>query len=229
MHAVAVAQSPTISNFFRAMDKELNEEAFNAFLSWLVPDREEAGKKYEAMRYRVILMLECRGCTRADEDCDEAFNRFIKRLPELRDTYVGDPAPYICVIARNVHLEHIRKEHLQLPDDFDIPVDKHNGEPDELEELMHECLDKCLDEFDQTNRKLLLDYYEEEKQAKINFRKKLAKSMGIAANALRLRIHRLRGALELCMNKCIETKVPSEIKQTQNPFEIGGARAPSRR
>lgn len=211
------------------MDKELNEEAFNAFLSWLSSDRDEAGRKYESMRYRVIIMLECRGCTRADEDCHEAFNRFINRLPELRHTYVGDPVPYVCVIARNVHLEHIRKENVPLPDNFDLPADNHNKEePDELEELMHECLDKCLDEFEPTNRKLLLEYYEEEKQAKINFRKKLASSMGIAANALRIRIHRLRKTLELCMNECLGANVPPEIKQTQNPFEIGGAGAPSR-
>jgi DNA-directed RNA polymerase specialized sigma24 family protein len=211
------------------MDKELNEEAFNVFLSWLSSDRDEAGKKYEQMRCRIIIMLECRGCTRAEEDCDEALDRFGKRLPEIRDTYQGDPLPYVCVIARNVHLEHLRKENLPLPDDFDkVAPDGHRDETDELEERMHECLDKCLDEFDPTNRKLLLDYYEEEKQAKINFRKRLATSMGIAANALRLRVHRLRRSLETCMDKCLAPTASSETKQSQNPYVTGGAGAPSR-
>jgi DNA-directed RNA polymerase specialized sigma24 family protein len=191
------------------MDMEPNEDRFNPFLSWLSSDREEAGRKYEDMRRRLIFMLECRGCNRAEEIADVALDRFMKRLPEIRDTYQGDPVSYLCVIARNVHLEYTRKPEQPLPDNIDkIPDDEDN--PDEFEELMHECLERCLKEFDLTNRKLLLAYYEEEKQAKINFRKSLAKNMGIAGNALRLRVHRLRRALELCMNNCLGVREPAK-------------------
>ena len=191
------------------MDKEPDEDRFNLFLSWLSSDRDEAGRKYVDMRRRLIFMLECRGSNRAGEIADEALDRFIKRLPEIRDTYKGDPVPYVCVIARNVQLEFNRKQEQPLPENIDtIPID--NEEPDELEEHMHECLEKCLNEFDLTNRKLLLAYYEEEKQAKIDFRKTLAKTMGIAGNALRLRVHRLRRTLELCMNECLGVDVPAK-------------------
>lgn len=191
------------------MDKEPDEDRFNLFLSWLSSDRDEAARKYEDMRRRVIIMLECRGCNRAEEIVDEAFDRFVKRLPEILETYQGDPVRYLCVIARNVHLEYMRKQEQPLPDNIDkIPTD--GDEPDELEELMHECLERCLNEFDPTNRKLLLAYYEEEKQAKINFRKTLAKTMGIAGNALRLRVHRLRRTLEMCLNECLGANVPAK-------------------
>ena len=191
------------------MDKEPREDSFNLFLSWLSSDRDEAGRKYEDMRRRLIFMLECRGCNRAEEIADEAFDRFMKRLPEMRDTYQGDPVPYLCVIARNVHLEYTRKPEQPLPDNIDkIPLDE--DEPDELKEHMHECLEECLNKFEPTNQKLLLAYYEEEKQAKIDFRKTLAKSMGIAGNALRLRVHRLRRTLELCMNDCLGIDAPAK-------------------
>jgi DNA-directed RNA polymerase specialized sigma24 family protein len=183
-------------------DWELTEESFNFFLSWLSSDRDAAGKKYEDIRRRLIVVLHARGCARAEEAADESINRFIRRLPELGKTYKGDPVPYLCAIARNVHLEISRKELDSLPDNFDelFPED---GDTDKLKELIHGCLETCLNEFDSDNRQLLLDYYKEDRQAKINFRKQLAGTMGIGANALRLKLHRLRVKLQSCLNHCL--------------------------
>ena len=192
-------------------DWELTEESFSFFLSWLSTDRDAAGKKYEDIRRRLIVMLHSRGCARAEEAADESINRFIRRLPELSDSYVGDPVPYLCVIARHVHLEFIKREPETLPDDADQRF-LEDKEDDELEELMHGCLDRCLNEIDSGSRDLLLDYYKEDKQAKINFRKKLAAKMGIATGALRLKLHRLRVRLECCMNNCLGDETAAETK-----------------
>src|SRR5215216_7136658 len=102
------APKPKPFSIYRTMAKEPDEDRFNLFLSWLSSDRDEAARKYEDMRRRVIIMLECRGCNRGDEIADEAFDRFVKRLPEILETYQGDPVRYLCVIARNVHLEYMR-------------------------------------------------------------------------------------------------------------------------
>src|ERR1041384_4577140 len=91
-------------------DWELTETSFNFFLSWLSTDRDAAGKKYEDIRRRLIVMLQSRGCVRAEEAADESINRFIRRLPELSEQYEGDPVPYLCVIARRVHVELIKKD-----------------------------------------------------------------------------------------------------------------------
>src|SRR5215510_7361384 len=138
-------------------DWELTEESFNFFLSWLSTDRDAAGKKYEDIRRRLIVMLHSRGCGRAEEAADESINRFIRRLPELSEQYEGDPVPYLCVIARRVHLEMIRKEPDALPENFDKPLAE-DKETDEQETLMHGCLERCLNGFDETSRELLLDY-----------------------------------------------------------------------
>lgn len=189
---------------------ELTEESFNLFLSWLAPDRDTAGKKYEDIRRRLIIMLDSRGCTGSEEVADETINRFIRRLPEMIDTYTGDPVPYLCVIARHVHLEyldHLKKQGQPLPENLAESLPAERGS-DDLENRLHECLEKCLDGLDSKSRELVLDYYQEERQAKIAFRKKLAKRMGIAANALRIRMHRLRTALESCINDCLGPTCP---------------------
>ena len=193
-------------------DWELTEESFNLFLSWLSKDRDTAGRKYEDIRRRLIVMLQARGCPRPGEAADEAINRFIRRLPEMIDTYQGDPAPYICVIARNVHREIIRSDPVLLDEtDWDaitriVPDD----DDDDDEERVDECLQRCLNKLESKHRELVLSYYENDKQAKIDFRKQLAKAMGIAANALRIRVHRIRTTLEACLDECLGPEAPTK-------------------
>lgn len=183
-------------------DWELTEESFNLFLHWLSEDRDTAGQKYEVLRHRLIAILEARRCVQAAEVSDEAINRFIKRLPELIETFKGDPLPYILVIARNVQYEIDKKPSVPLPDNLDDLADNHE-DPDEEDELIYNCLDSCLGKLDAKSRKLLLDYYRDDNFGKIDFRKRIARRLGIAANALRLRTHRLRNIVHACMNDCL--------------------------
>jgi len=186
---------------------ELTEESFNFFLSWLSVDRDAAGRKYEDIRHRVSRILECRGCTEAEDVTDEAINRFIRRLPELIETFKGDPFPYILVIARNVQLEKDKKQTLPLPENMDeVPADP--VEIDDIDQVVHDCLDRCLNQLESRSRNLLLDYYLNDKQEKIDFRKRLAKQLGIAVSALRLRVHRLRTNLHTCLNNCLGNEAP---------------------
>ena len=67
-----------------------------------------------------------------------------------------------------------------------------------------ECLEQCLDELSSDSRKLVLEYYQHEKHAKIHHRRRLADELGIAANALRIRAHRMRRALRECVHNCLE-------------------------
>jgi len=184
-------------------DWELTEESFNLFLSWLSEDRDTAGKKYEDIRRRLIIVLEARRCLHPGEVADEAINRFIRRLPELIETFEGEPLPYILVIARNIQHESDRKQTTSLPDNIDTLLTT-TGETDEPTDCIHECLDECLGKLDLDSRNLLLDYYQNDKQEKIHFRKTLAKQLGIAANALRLRMHRLRRIVHECMDNCLQ-------------------------
>ena len=185
---------------------QLTEDAFNLFLSWLDQDRDVAGKKYESIRRRLVVLFDSRGCSISEELADQTLNRFIRRLPAVCDS-LSDPIPYLLVIASNLHLEYREKLLLPLPENLsDIPA----AANDETKERMHDCLESCLQKLEAGNRALVLDYYQENKQAKIDFRKDLAKRWGLTTNALRIKMHKLRVSLHKCLEVCLES-VASEM------------------
>jgi RNA polymerase sigma factor (sigma-70 family) len=176
----------------------LTQETFDALLAWLDPDRNEAGQKYEDIRTRLIKIFHCRGCYEAEDLADETINRVTKKLREIESTYIGDRRLYFYGVANRVHLEYLRKPSAALPPP---PVKA----PEEVEETEREyaCLEHCLQKLTPENRELVLQYYQDEKRAKIDHRKKLAEKLGIALNALRIRAHRIRLTLEQCVHECM--------------------------
>jgi DNA-directed RNA polymerase specialized sigma24 family protein len=158
-------------------------------------------------------MFDGRGCTRSEELADKALNSFIRRLPALLDSYADDhnPIAYLYTVARRLYVEYVEKQPAPLPDDFEQsrPAE---AAPDESEEHLYECLEECIGRLDPQCREMVLDYYEGEKQAKIDFRKRLALRRGIALNALRIKVHRIRRTLEECLDNCLGTTLPSETK-----------------
>jgi DNA-directed RNA polymerase specialized sigma24 family protein len=180
-------------------DWVLTPESFTALLAWLHPDRNEAGKKYEDIRRRLIKIFTCRGCCESEDLADESINRVISRVEDLADTFTGDPALYFYGVANKVHQEYVRRRPVPAPP---MVID----EQDNLEE-QSACLDKCMEKLTPANRQLVVQYYQEEKRAKIEHRKQLADQMGIALNALRIRAHRIRSALQLCVQTCLQEMI----------------------
>lgn len=178
------------------MSNELNLESFNSFLTWLDGDRDSAAEKYEALRARLISYLNRRRCAESEKLADDALNILMRRLPDLRGK-IDDPLPYLKVVARHLYTEHITRQHLPLPENFHRLLATEEGGDEE--ERMVESLDECLRHLDREERELFLDYYEREKQEKIDFRKELAEQRGITANALRLRIYKIRSQLRQCI------------------------------
>src|SRR6185295_11350375 len=91
---------------------ELNQESFEALLRWLHSDREQAGKRYEQIRGRLIKIFGSRGCAEPDVLADEAINRVAKRVEEISQTYEGDPALYFYGVANKIYMEQLRKQKL---------------------------------------------------------------------------------------------------------------------
>jgi DNA-directed RNA polymerase specialized sigma24 family protein len=170
------------------------QEDFDRLLSWLDPDRDRAGEHYERIRRKLILILASHGWPSPEEMTDACIDRVITKLPEIEQEYKGLPEFYFYRVANFIELEWPRKER-----PFEIPPV--NGSS-EVEEWL-ECLDRCLDSLPEASRKLVLEYYQHEKKAKIDHRAALAQKMGIAANALRIRAHRIRQHLEKCVLGCL--------------------------
>jgi len=174
----------------------LTQESFDALLAWLDPSREEAGRQYEDIRVRLIKIFICRGCNESEDLADETINRVSNKLHKIRATYEGARAPYFYGVAHKVYLEYRRRPPTPL-----LPP---RSDDSELMEQVHACLEKCIENLAPDNRRLVRKYYQGEKTAKIIRRKKLADSLGIALNALRIRAHRLRGTLQECVEGCLE-------------------------
>lgn len=172
----------------------MTQEAFDALLAWLDPERERAGKRYEDIRRRLVKIFAYRGCREPEDLADETINRVAKRVGEIAGTYSGDPSLYFYGVANKVHHESLRKK---LPPPLPPP------EPSQEIELEYECLELCMGTLNADSRELVLQYYHGEKRARIERRRAMAERLGIPLNALRIRAHRLRVALRDCVNDCL--------------------------
>ena len=173
----------------------LTQELFDELLSWLNPDRELAGQEYEDIRRRLIKLFTCRHCLEPEDLTDETINRVANKVKAIKEHFVGPRAPYFYAVANKVHLEYLRSKPEPVP-----PPRPHNAEDIEME---YACLEQCMEQQSPANRKLVLEYYRGEKRAKIDHRRGLAEQYGIALNALRIRAHRIRTALQECVENCI--------------------------
>lgn len=187
---------------------EPTAEVFDQFLAWLDPDRECAGQRYEHIRHTLIIIFRSRGCLNCEELADETINRVIRRVPEIAPTYVGDPVRYFCAVAHKLHLEYglrLSKQPVSLEVvAADLPAPLVSTAQDE--EFEYACLERCLEKLPPEQRELILQYYQETKQAKIDYRKSLAERLGIALNALRIRAYRIRNELQTCLKACLEQR-----------------------
>lgn len=172
----------------------LTQEAFDALLGWLDPDRERAAKRYEEIRRRLIRFFTGRKCAAAEDLADETMNRVARKVQEGL-VYVGDTAPYFYAVAHKVYLEHVKKKPHVPP-----PPPPRNAEEAERE---HSCLDLCLERLQPRSRELIREFYQEEKGTKIEHRKRLAERLGLSMNALRIQAYRIRQVLLECVRQCL--------------------------
>jgi DNA-directed RNA polymerase specialized sigma24 family protein len=172
----------------------LTQEAFDALLDWLNPEREQAGKRYEDIRRRLVKIFMYRGCQEPEELADETINRVARKVVEIAGTYSGDPALYFYGVANKIHQESLRKRRTQ-------PSPPPPPEPGPEQE--YECLELCMEALSAHSRELVLQYYQDDKSAKIEQRRKLAERLDIPINALRIRAHRIRAALRDCVTDCL--------------------------
>jgi DNA-directed RNA polymerase specialized sigma24 family protein len=174
------------------------KELFEALLEWLEADREKAGQRYEVIRAGLIRMFISNGLSDAEHCADETIDRVIKRLSEIRTTYVGDPAKYFHGVARNVIREARRRKEVLtdvLPDP--LPPDRDTTDTSE-------CLSRCLGLLSPDKQEFILDYHLYKGHAKIEHHRQMADELSISEGALRTRAHHLRVSLEKCVLECID-------------------------
>ena len=175
----------------------ITKELFDALLEWLDPDPDAAGRRYEAIRAGLVRMFVSKGISDAGHSADEAMDRVMKRLPEIRGSYVGDPAKYFHGVARNLIREAMRGKEVAT----EVMPERLAREPDISD--TSECLSKCLRQLPRDKQELILDYHLYQGKAKIEHHRQMASELAISEGALRTRAHHLRVSLEKCVLECI--------------------------
>jgi RNA polymerase sigma factor (sigma-70 family) len=188
--------------------RNISEEDFEALLGWLGPSRETAGTRYETIRRSLIKIFQWRGFDDAENMADETMDRVARNVKRIQPTFTGDPTPYFYNVGNKLMMECGRRRLLQVP--LEESTTKLASEEqvrlialEDSDEAEYECLDQCLQKLKPDERALILSYYQENKQAKIDHRKVMAEEMGIDLNALRVRVYRIRARLEKCIEDCL--------------------------
>lgn len=184
----------------------LTQEALDKLLACLDADRDQAARKYENIRRKLIKHFECRGCYSPEDQADETINRVARRIYEGQEIWAYDPASYFYGVARNILREYWGSPEREFSPLESLPPMAHPSE-DALKQKQKEAerlslerrlaiLERCLQDLSPENRQIIISYYQGERGERIENRKRLAVSLGLPTNALRIRAHRIREKLE---------------------------------
>ena len=188
----------------------ITPEPFDALLAWLDSDRDIAGRKYETIRTGLIRIFVSKGFNDAEDLADETITRVVKRLSEIGDSYVGEPARYFHGVARNITLEARRRREIATDVSLVASIRITNKSD------QYECLMRCLKFLSAQKRELILDYHLYEGRDKIELHRRMARELGISEGALRGRAHHIRDELEKCVLQCSQS-LSMEQKVSQQP------------
>ena len=197
--------------FERRGEWTLSKAALQRLLNWLEGGANSDGHAYVEMRRRLRDYFGRKNCHTPDDLADETLTRVARRLEEEGITRDETPARYCYIVARFVFLEHLRETkahpmvtHVSgdIAPQLSAPSAADSAEAAGARESLLDCLQKCLQELDPLNRRIITRYYIGSARVKIDNRRALAESLGLSANALTIRACRIRTRLEACVRRC---------------------------
>jgi RNA polymerase sigma factor (sigma-70 family) len=200
------ASQKVLRNYFKRW--ATTKEALDRLLNWLDADAELAGRKYQQIHSALSAVFRKHGFADAEGLADEAILRVIRKLPQIQETFSGNPSLYFAGVARRICQESRRQDNFSRKVYGDYQYHQqvadlvHSQEPGD--DQQERCFKLCLENLKPDDRDLLLAYYEGEKREKIDFRKFLAKRFGVTAGNLRVRRFRIYNSLVNCIEECME-------------------------
>lgn len=187
-----------------ARDSAIPPESFDEILAWLNSDRDLAATIYVQLRHDLTKIFTWNHCPDPEGLTDEVFDRVAKKVHDLRRTFVGDPRLFFYGVARNLIKEIPKRLKTQVPLDVTEPVSDPLSDEEDTVAMREDCLGRCLQKLSEQKRELILAYYAKEKLAKIEYRTELARRLGISVETLRVKVYRIRGTLEECIERCLD-------------------------
>lgn len=187
-----------------ARDPVIPPKSFDEILDWLNPDRDEAANIYVQLRADLTKIFAWNRCADPDGLTDEVLDRVARKVHAVRPNFEGDPKLFFYGVARNLIKESPKRLKKQVSIEGTDLAAPDSAVEDESAIMREECLHSCLQKLSAEKRELVLSYYAKEKQAKIDHRTEMARQMGLSVETLRVRLHRIRGVLEKCIERCLD-------------------------
>jgi DNA-directed RNA polymerase specialized sigma24 family protein len=183
-------------------------EGFDELLEALDTNRDRAADIYLRLRERIERFFEWRNCEDTQELADIVFDRTAKKIVDGEK--LKSIEAYCVSVAKFVLLEDRRRafRREELEENSSTISGRANEAdliPDGQAALRHLCLERCLGELAMDDKRLLIGYFDTDQQTMIPKRKRLAESLGITTNSLRIRVFRLRSKVGACTRKCCES------------------------
>lgn len=189
---------------------ELTQAAFARLLSWLDEGTDSGGERYLEMRRRLHAWFDRKACPNPEALADETLNRVARRLTQAGTITGATPAQFCYITAKYVWLESLRQPQNTPLTEVELQQRPAVRSDAPEREARFACLEACLARLAQAERTLLLRYFTGEERTKIAQRQHLATELKISANALSLRVFRLRARMEQCVRDCLAKSAKSE-------------------
>lgn len=187
-------------------DRVLTQQQFDDLLNWLSADREKAGDIYLIVSERLTCYFRVKGCHDIQSLVDETINRVARRLHTIDVSDGYKPIQIFYGFAKNVHFEYLGQlQRSPLSLDLSRLPDVHFSNVDDNSEHHFHCLDGCVSTLDEKEVSLVTSYFESDRHKKVQSRREIASRLNISPGTLHLRIHRLKGTLRECLEKCLES------------------------
>ncbi|HKW63136.1 MAG TPA: hypothetical protein VJN89_11365 [Candidatus Acidoferrum sp.] len=182
----------------------ISKESIELLLAWLAPTKEEGAVSYQAIHKKLVRYFGFKGCACPEELADRVFDRICFDILKLKERFQesADRSGIFLRYANYIYLEYVRERaHVIL-----VPLSE-----DENKETKQNCLDSCLNEYEELDRRLLVDYYRYEPGKKIAWRNELAVKQNMSLNALRSQMCRWRMNLRECVIRCTQTAASKQV------------------
>jgi DNA-directed RNA polymerase specialized sigma24 family protein len=168
------------------------KEVFDELLMRLEPEFPNSKARYDRFRFKMLRFFEWKSCKGAEEElADETITRIVSQLISGKQILAENPYSYVYGVARNVFREYVRNQ-IKIETLVNDLLHRFD-EPEDFED----CRLQCLQELSSEKLELLQRYYlnPQDRQAQ-------AQQLNLTMNALRLQVHRHKGALRTCHERC---------------------------
>jgi hypothetical protein len=172
---------------------------FTKFLEFLSPDPDEAGQRYLQLHHQLVGFFTRREDVDPDEAADLTLDRAAKKIAEGAD--VPEIKPFCFGIARYIKMERARADWriTEAAREFMRVILDRSDE--ELERIYRSLL-PCFEQLSADEKELMIGYcHILQGREKAEERRRLAERRKSTMLGLRMRVTRIRTALEKCVKK----------------------------